>query len=100
MPRAFAQLPATTRPASLSGPRRDSICVGITLFGQSHVGETLPNPLFPFGNAGGFFGLLDGPYADVHFDDIRAQGVVPEPATLLLLSGGLAALVTRRRRQL
>jgi len=26
---------------------------GITLIGQSHVGETLPNPLFPFANAGG-----------------------------------------------
>jgi hypothetical protein len=73
---------------------------GITLIGQSHVGETLPNPLFPFANAGGFLGVGDGPFAEVHFDDIRAQGVVPEPATLLLLSGGLAALVTRWRRQL
>jgi hypothetical protein len=28
---------------------------GMTLFGPSHVGETLPNPLFPFANAGGVF---------------------------------------------
>ena len=73
---------------------------GMTLIGPSHVGETLPNPLFSDG-AGGFFGLAGtDQFADVFFDDIRAQEVVPEPATLLLLSGGLTALVTRRRRQL
>jgi hypothetical protein len=72
---------------------------GLTLFGRTHVGETLPNPLFFSAGAGGFFGLATD-YAGVAFNDIRAQGVVPEPATLLLLSGGLAALVTRRRRQL
>jgi hypothetical protein len=73
---------------------------GMTLFGPGQVGETLPNPLFSDG-VGGFFGLAGtGQFADVLFDDIRAQEVVPEPATLLLLSGGLAALVSRRRRQL
>jgi len=73
--------------------------VGMTLFGDSHVGETLPNPLFS-GATQGFFGLTDGPYAYVFFDDIRAHEVVPEPATLLLVASGLAALVPRRRRQL
>jgi PEP-CTERM motif len=73
---------------------------GITLFGPGQVGETLPNPLISSFGAGGYFGVGDGPYASVTFDDIRAQEVVPEPKTLLLLSGGLAALVTRRRRQL
>jgi hypothetical protein len=72
---------------------------GMTLFGPDHVGESLPLPLFSLDGVGGDFGLVSSSFADVTFDDIRAQEVVPEPATLLLVAGGLAAARIRRRQR-
>ena len=73
--------------------------VGMTLFGPGQIGESLPEPLFSAGGAGGFFGLAgNGFYGDVSFDDVRAD-VVPEPATLLLVASGLITVATRRRQR-
>ena len=71
--------------------------VGMTLFGPSQIGESLPAPLFSPDGVGGYFGLVGGSFGEVSFDDVRAQEVVPDPATLLLLAGGLAAMRIRRR---
>jgi hypothetical protein len=64
--------------------------VDMTLFGLGQVGESLPSPLFSPDRVDGYFELAI-PYADVIFEDIRVQEVVPETASLLLLAGGLAA---------
>jgi PEP-CTERM motif len=70
--------------------------VGITFFGDEHVGESLPDPLFSLDGVSGYFGLVSGSVGEVSFDEIR---IVPEPATLLLVSSGLVAVAMRKRRR-
>jgi len=70
---------------------------GMTLFGHDQDGEALPLPLFsPI--VSGYVGLATN-YADVSFDDVQSQEIVPEPATLLLLSAGIGGLAVRWRRR-
>jgi hypothetical protein len=71
---------------------------GMTLFGLDQDGEALPLVLFSPSGVGGFVGLSTN-YADVRFDDVQSQEIVPEPATLLLLSAGIGGLAVRRWRR-
>lgn len=91
-----------------------------TFSGSTFPGESLPQPLnawfelgtiisdalspippdpAAFASAGFRFGQRFGPTTTTVIADIRSATVVPEPATLLLVGTGVAALVARRRRR-